>query len=331
MNPEFKKVLLGAAISASFLSLASCKPANSDSESKSLDNFTAGANSKFVFNSCSGSNAVSVSDSKLLGTSVQRLAIRSALSAVPVELQTAFFDSLKGSIAVVSDIHTACKASKLDSGSRDATLACWQPGDTSATIYIKAEAKDADTLRNIRHSVVRSMGYILTDVILKVKQSSEGTKLVENSAFADVKAALAEALLKDIKGNKALTLPASFTSNREVFAAAAFAESFDSYYCSVNSRTTMSATFSETSKIFAEVAAALPEALRSSTPTVKSAESAEMGLWGRWGGGNGPIRQGLSNWGEFRAQGGGLMNFRRFNDGGGLVFQRPWFNPWRWQ
>jgi len=318
----------GAFVALSMLTAAGCKPNAASSDVKSLDNFAAGPNAAFTFNSCSGSNPVTVSDSQLLATTAQKAAIRSALSAVPVELQSAFFGDLKGTIAVVKDIKSACKTSALDAGSQDSTLACWQPGETSASIYVKAEDTEANTDRNIRHSVVRALGYILTDVILKVKQSPEGTRLAENDAFAEVKSTLGAALIKDIKAGKTLSLPASATSNRKAFDDSAFAESFDSWYCSSASREKMASSFPETHKLFVDVAAVLPEGLN--TQTAAGVESSAFGLWGRWGAGNGPIRQGLSNWGNFRAQGGGLMNFRRFNNGGGLVFRRPWFNPWRW-
>ena len=331
MNRFFKATSSSSALLLCLMATAGCKKNIQTSETKSLDNFAAGPNAAFTFNSCSGTNQVTVNDSRLIGSSNQKLAMRSALSAVPVELQTAFFDKLNGTISVVKDINSACKTSEGEAGTKDATLACWQPGLTDAQIYIKAEPSEADTIRNIRHSVVRSMGYILTEVVVKVKQTPEGTKLEENAAFNEVKATIANALVKDIKANKSLQLPASYSTNRSAFDNGAFAESFDSWYCSTESQAKMAAGFPETHKLFVEVAAELPAGLTASGTNLTSGDKAEFGMWGRWGGGNGPIRQGLSNWGNFRAEGGGLMNFRRFNNGGGLVFQRPWFNPYRWQ
>lgn len=325
MNSTTKLKLMSIAI---FAAAGACKPTQTVSDANSLDNFTAAEGTAFTFNSCSGSNAVSVSDDKLLATDTERSAIRQALSAVPAELQTAFFETLKGRIAVVKDIASSCKVPAGASGV-DATLACWQPGISDAMIYIKSESSVQDTVRNIRHSVVRSMGYILTDIVMKVRHTPEGTRLVRNEAFETVKGELAAALVVDLKSADGYKLPALYQSDRAAFESGAFAESFDSWYCSAESRAKMLKSFPATHKYFADVAEALPEGLSKTEVTAESNEG--FGLWGRWGAGNGPIRQGLSNWGQFRAEGGGLMNFRRFNDGGGLVFRRPWFNPFRWQ
>lgn len=306
-----------------------CKPTQTTSDANSLDNFTAADGASFTFNSCSGSYPVSVSDDQLLASGEERAAIRSALSAVPVELQSAFFDTLKGKIAVVKDIKSSCKVPAGASGV-DATLACWQPGTGDAVIYIKSESSEKETERNIRHSVVRSMGYILTDIVMKVRQTSEGTKLVRNDAFETAKQELSAALVSDLKSADGRKLPALYYSDRAAFESGAFAESFDSWYCSTESKEKMLAAFPATYKYFADIAEALPEGLSSTDVSANDAGEG-FGLWGRWGRGNGPIRQGLANWGSFRANGGGLMNFRRFNNGGGLVFRRPWFNPARWQ
>jgi hypothetical protein len=325
MNSTTTLKLISVAI---FAAVSACKPTQTVSDANSLDNFTAAEGTAFTFNSCSGTNAVSVSDDKLLGTGNERSAIRSALSAVPAELQAAFFETLKGRIAVVKDITSSCKVPAGVSGV-DATLACWQPGTSDVTVYIRSEASEQDTVRNIRHSVVRSMGYILTDIVMKVRRTSEGTKLVRNDAFETVKSELSAALVADLKSAEGYKLPALYQSDRAAFESGAFAESFDSWYCSAESRAKMLKSFPATHNYFADVAEALPAGLSSTEVTAQSSEG--FGLWGRWGAGNGPIRQGLSNWGNFRAEGGGLMNFRRFNNGGGLVFRRPWFNPFRWQ
>lgn len=307
-----------------------CKADEQQSNTESLDNFAAGKNTVFTFNTCRGTNPVQVNDNQLIASSEQKAEIRFALSAVPVELQTAFFDTLKGSIKIVKNINVSCKNQRVDTG-RDATLACWQPDVDSATIYIKAEDNDSDTLRNISHSVVRAMGYILTDVVLKANKTKEGTKLKDNAAFIQVKRELAEELVKDLRAGKTYQIPAIFKTDRAEFDKGAFAESFDSWYCWPESREKMAQNFSNTYGYFSDIAAILPEALSADVSSFVSTEPAGMSLWGRWGGGNGPIRQGFANWGGFRAEGGGLMNFRRFNDGGGLVFQRPWFNPFRWE
>lgn len=309
---------------------AACKPEAQKSDLQSLDNFTAEEGTAFTFNSCSGSYKTSAPDNKLVASANEQAAIRSALSAVPVELQDAFFETLNGKIAVVKDIGTSCQV-PAGSNATDATLSCWQPGTDNTTIFIKSEASEADTIRNIRHSVVRAMGYVLTDIILKIKQTPEGTKLERNEAFETVKAELTEALVSDLKKTPGYKLPALYSTDRNAFSAAAFAESFDSWYCSTASKNKMQTAFPKTYKYFAGIADILPAGLSGQMMAETQPEEGDgLSLWGRWGAGNGPLRQGLSNWGGFRANGGGLVNFRRFNSGGGLIFRRPWFNPARW-
>lgn len=328
MNSMSKLTKTIAATSLILSASVACKPKSSETETKSLDNFTAGPDTAFTFNSCSGSNQVQVKISQLLASGSQQTAIKEALSAVPVELQSAFFDTLKGTISVVRDIKAACPDKASVTG-EDATLACWQPGEANASIYIKAEEKESETIRNIRHAVVRSMGFILTDVILKVSPSNEATLLKDNAAIQQVRKELTEALVKDIKSNKEAQLPALYNADRTEFEKAAFAESFDSWYCSKESNKKMEKLFSKTHTYFSGIAADLPAGLRGEK-FEDGTEQEGMNLWGRFGGGNGPLRQGLSNWGNFRSNGGGLVNFGRFNSGGGLIFQRPWFNPARW-
>jgi hypothetical protein len=175
------------------------------------------------------------------------------------------------------------------------------------------------------------MGYVLTDVILKVKQSSGEALEVENPALVQVKKDVATALTKDTEKSKDYRIPSSLKSDEIRYNDAAFAEAFDSYYCSVASQSKMASSFPETFAIFSEIAAVLPQGLRG-TLDISAADSevaasantvqnqSSFSLWGRWGRGNGPIRQGFSNWGSYRSNGGGFMNFRRWGGGGRLFF-----------
>lgn len=308
-----------------------CKPSGELSRTKSLDNFTSKDRTKLTYNSCSGRNAVRALDSSLRGDSQQVDAIKTALTAVPVELQTAFFQDLKGSINVVKDITGVCGAKNSAQGSADDLLACWRGGEAGISIFIKEEKSTTLTDRNIKHSTVRMMGYVLTDVILKVKQSSGEALEVENPALVQVKKDVATALTKDTEKSKDYRIPSSLKSDEIRYNDAAFAEAFDSYYCSAASQSKMATSFPETFAIFSEIAAVLPQGLAgtldmsgaqsqvaSASNTVNNDNS--FSLWGRWGRWNGPIRQGFSNWGSYRSNGGGFMNFRRWGGGGRLFF-----------
>jgi hypothetical protein len=95
----------------------------------------------------------------------------------------------------------------------------------------------------------------------------------------------------------------------------------------------MAKDFPRTHEIFDEISAVLPAGLTGSLQSGGEQASAmnsdqsigsdsAFSLFGRWGWGNGPVRQAFSNWGSFRSNGGGFMNFRRWNNGGGLFFRR---------
>jgi hypothetical protein len=314
------------------LGATGCKQSSDLSRSKSLDNFTSKDPSKLNYNSCAGRYPAQAPGASLRGDSKQVETIKTALTAVPVELQTAFFEDLKGSISVVKDITGLCGASSADSASADSLLACWRGSDAGISIFVKEGETAALTERNIKHSTVRMMGYVLTDVILKIKNSGGEALVVENPALVQVKKDVAAALTKDAEKSKDYRIPSSMKSDETRYNDAAFAEAFDSYYCSAASQSKMATNFPETFAIFSEIAAILPQGLAgtldvstaetqvaSASNSVKSQDS--FSLWGRWGWGNGPLRQGFSNWSNFRSNGGGFMNFRRWGSGGRLFFR----------
>lgn len=317
---------------APIMGTTGCKPSSDLSRSKSLDNFTSKDPSKLTYNSCSGRYLAQVPRSSLRGDSEQVDAIKTALTAVPLELQTAFFQDLKGSISVVKDIAGLCGASSADSASADSLLACWRGSDAGISIFVKEGETAALTERNIKHSTVRMMGYVLTDVILKIKNSGGEALVVENPALVQIKKDVATALTKDAEKSKDYRIPSAMRTDETRYNDAAFAEAFDSYYCSAASQSKMASNFPETFAIFSEIAAILPQGLAgtldtsgastqvaSASDTVKNQDS--FSLWGRWRQGNGPLRQGFSNWSNFRSNGGGFMNFRRWNSGGRLFFR----------
>lgn len=313
------------------ISVAGCKPGAQISTTKSLDNFSSKDGSKLTYNSCSGLNRTEETSGRLIGSARDTAAMRAALTAVPTELQTAFFKDLQGSIKVVKDIASTCGANYSAGQSADNLLACWRGGESGIGIFVKEESDANLTERNIRHSVVRMMGYVLSDVVLKVKKSSGDAEIAENSALASMKKDLAAALSEDTEKSKDYRIPASVRADETKYANAAFAEAFDSFYCSAASKAKMASNFPNTYELFSELAAELPQSLtgksasggQASSVATSQPNGAESGfaLWGRWGWGNGPIRQAFSNWWDYRSSGGGFMNFRRWGNGGGFFFE----------
>lgn len=321
------------AVCAAALAFNGCKRQESMSQTKSLDNFTSKNGAKLTFNSCSGAEAVTVSSDQLRGSSLAVSAMRKALTAVPAELQKAFFSDLQGAINVVPDISSICGVKAAAQESADDLLACWRGGESGIGIFIKAEADQKLTERNIRHSVVRMMGYVLTDVIMKSKREGSEAAIADNPALASIKKDIATALKTDTEKSKDYRIPDHLNSDDSKFADAAFAEAFDSFYCSAESQAKMAKSFPKTFSMFQEIASVLPQGLagtldpaettsQGSNVSANGETNQEFGLWGRWGWGNGLIRQGFSNWRNYRANGGGIMHFRRWNNGGGFFFRR---------
>jgi len=369
---EFAPVALVALITALSAPVGGCKrtTAPSQSETKSLDNFAGG---EFVVNSCMGREAVVAPQSSLHADPASIKTLNEVLGAVPTELQTAFFDGLRGEIRVVADHRAACRTKSTgSSAAREDLVSCWQPSEDgkSVTIFIRKGESNDETSRNIRHATVRAFGYVLSQIIVKIRQTAQGSELGENAAFDEVKSEIAQSFILDVAGSKDFKLenltamldqsvvaeglsegertaawkamPAG--SRKTEFMDAVFAEAFDSWQCSSSTRGKMAASFSRTAAAFAPVMDELRLALGPNPPAASSDgdganvpamgaasdSKSGLGLWGRWGSGNGPIRQGLSNWGSFRREGGGLFNARRWGEGGGFVFRRPFFAPWRW-
>jgi hypothetical protein len=318
------KLTLNTTIILAIASLAACKSQDkAESRTNSLDNLAAAEG--YTLNSCSGNNPVLAKDGTISGDAVYQKEIRTSLSALPTQLQSAFFDDLNGSIVMTKDIAKACAD---DQGSHSESMgltSCYQaPGGNAIVIFIKQEADHAKTIQNIRHSTVRSFGYVMTEVMLKIDHSNSGTKNIENSALETVKADIRKAFIANVQGNKKYDLQKAKAQSADTV----FAETFDSYYCSNASRSVLKREFakegSNVYKMYQEIDQQILGML-SDTTTV-AAQGDSLSLWGRWGWGNGPIRQGFRNWANWRAQGNGLFNFRRAARGGGFVVNRArWF------
>lgn len=333
------KLAMLASIGLAFFVLPSCKKAEKTSGTKTLDNFTSsGKVEDFTWNDCKGTEKVTVPHTQLLGNSTEKDAIREALSALPVEMQDAFFKSMNGKIAIVSDINTSCKVPPSSAGI-DATLSCWQLGTNNVQIFIKAEtapvqsgttmlsAQEA-TVRNIKHSVVRSFAFVLTDIIMQTPATA-GSMPTESKGSIQLRKEIGDILVTDLKALK-MNVPPLYKSDRDVFEKAAFAESFDSWYCSATSRSNME-KFKKSHSYFAMVAQDLPKVLRGEYyGAAQSDPAVGAQLLGMQNNGCVPLQQGSQSWAEFRNSGGGLFNYNRAASGGGYIFRRPWFNPFRW-
>lgn len=323
-----------------------CKPADPiASQVQSLDNLAGGE----TVNACGGPHhplptAIIKADSEQVNE------VKQALTALPASLQSAFFEDLQGQIIVQKDL-SGCK--------KDAVTSCWaSAGDSSVAVYIKDAGNAAQTTQNIRHAMVRSFGYMTVQLLLKLKNEPQGTVLTDNPQLAEFKSDLAVTFLDDVAKNPKYALKAfknslsgplldeksksadrraewnkqSQTAKGETFMDTVLAEAFDSWYCSAKSRATFEKEFGGTYTLIKAYVETLEmgfagqfKADVATTTADEAANGQGFGLWGRWGGGNGPLRQSFSNWGAWRSEGRGLFNFGRAQQGGGWIFPRASF------
>ncbi len=305
-------------------------------------------------NSCRGTHSVIVSNDQLrLENDAQVQAAQAALSAVPEDLQRAVFlaPQLRTRVVLASvSLESHCPAAKALPG-RD-LKSCFAPSadGQGLSIYIQREESDAKTIANIHHSLVRSVGAILSEVIFD-RQSQTDSQI--HAEYLQNRATLSAAFLADsaqkvnlldstlslLLGQEILATGISVETRQQrllanasqaqvdAFMHAVAADAFDSNFCSTGSPGSTLAVFQ---RDFPGTYSVYQSLFASEFGAAMASSTTSLNLWGRWGPGNGPIRQGLSNWGQYRASGGGLFNVRRWNNGGGFVFQRPWFAPWRW-
>jgi hypothetical protein len=221
-------------------------------------------------------------------------AMDTALSAVPTNLQLLFV-GLGGKIVVGKNTDANCRgritsdaARTFASEGQTAIKSCWDvdegllakrlelvqnyQGDGTEqdpaaaseaskapiTIYVNADAKD------VRHATVRIFSYILSQVLVTIADSGNGsiTLGASNDAFTSAKVDLANALLADVKRNSKYDLSLfrriAQPDSRE-FQDYVFAEAFDSWYCNAETRSLMASDFSTSHGIFAAMAAELED------------------------------------------------------------------------
>jgi hypothetical protein len=342
------------------LTAISCKATEHKSEVSSLDNF---AGSSHTVNSCQGNYRIVAGAYQIDAPKKYFGAIEKSLTAVPVNIQEAFFKDFDGTIEVVSNIKAACSAQNGIQNDSNGLLSCWQTKNENAiAIYIKEEATSVKTIQNIRHAMVRSFGYFVSEVMLKATNTENGTELVENSDMTTVKRDMAFYLLANMNANPKYDLnkvlgsipSGAFSANKslnenrmrwdrlrnsprvEKFSDSVFAETFDSFYCSSESRARLQQDFGlknfDIYESYLEIDREVEGMFSSSASLVgdEGVEDGGMSLWGRWGRGNGPLRNGFRRWGTFRQSGRGFFNFRRARAGGGFVFNHGGFGR-RWR
>jgi hypothetical protein len=315
----------------------SCKKTPPTSDLQTLDNL-AGSKTEYE---CRGSYPLSLKNRAQLGDPQYAASAESALTALSPDLQVGIFDQL-GTTVVYSkqDIGTACKQSPAEAGSPESLRSCYVMQGDKPVIHVLVFDDAQKSKKNIEHAMLRSALAVFSDTILEAPDNktpplAETKSDLTRAFLADLATmnklnALPDQLPADLKSadtNKRDQALKSQASNESVkqLVSNVVVDSLHSYLCSsspndaTSSRAVFERDFKATWAVFSQTFAL----------DLGGAQES-FGLWGRWGYGNGPLRQGLSNWGSYRSAGGGLFNARRFSNGGGFVFQRPWFNPWRW-
>ena len=241
------------------MTVVGCKGELLTSDTKSLNNFARGSGD-VARNVCSGNNQVvmgiksewdHVDFSRVPSDQVPGLkqALKQSLSAVPSNLQQAYF-GLGGKIIFSSNLNAAsqsagelsCQRSAAnDQFSSEGTArvdSCWMVDPKTMQLVVLMNP----SVESVQHSTVRSFGYILSQVLTKLSMDDSG-KLIrqDDAAFQQLLSAIAKAVVSDAQkpGSKY-----SFAVNKsliqtEEFKYFAFAESFDSYYCNAELRTSM--------------------------------------------------------------------------------------------
>ncbi len=329
------------------VALFACKQPSGNiptSSTSSLDNFSGAS---LTTNVCQGSGKVVAKATQVVGSEQYKSTINRVLSAVPLALQNAFFRDMRGRLILTEDIANDCH------NSTDTTLiSCWQIVGGTPAIFVKqetaagsAQKNTVATEENINHATLRAFAYFLSEFLVKL--DSSGQNLVENEVFTSFKSELGLALVQDVaagasKGYRlaafsnflppsilgADVTPAKRTEawktlppdvvNR--FGDLALAEAYDSLHCSGETTAKLRSDFTGVEPIIVAASREIDAGLNGDV-----SGGSGMNLYGRWGAGNGPVRQGLRNWSSFRRSGGGAFNFRRAANGGGFIGRRRIF------
>jgi hypothetical protein len=305
--------------------LSGCNVNSGNSGTESLDNFARAGEAVLHNNSCQGSykliDDLFSPDVDLVNIHVEdnnqraiiQSRVESALRAVPTEIQVAYF-GLGGIIEVTPQAHAICsqnldekqKSRMAEGGSK--IKGCWKhqtdylegsdgsfTEDQRVVMYIDSDEK------SIEHALVRTFGYVLSQVLVKLDHDVAGGQLVnvkDDPHFTSAKEQITLAFLKDVAASNGkynlanyvdmigtdvisadeLTRRSGWDSLRAAKPSAAasfmdyvFAESFDSYYCSAETRKVMTNDFAGTAAAFAPVSEAI-DALSSELGQVDTTE-----------------------------------------------------------
>jgi hypothetical protein len=338
-----KSVLFILILSTTF----SCKARQEASQTKALDNLAGGD----VSYDCFGEHpepTIDVLQSK--EESFRSEAVARALTAIPPNIFKAVFQDQKTKVVFSEkDLSSAEICPGAATYSKEALAGCFKPnkkGD-APIIYIKVSSDPKETMVNIQHTLVRSVAAVLSYTILDAPPANGS----DSESYADARAELAASFLSDLDTQNKLdeaditkVFPKASVAkgadqtarSKSIIAAKSeeavdnathtvFIDAMHSYLCNASqSRVVFKKSFPNTWESFN--VAFVPDLGVGSDDTTASAEESKSGaakegfsMWGRYGAGNGPLRQGLSNWGAHRASGGGLLNARRFANGGGYI------------
>jgi hypothetical protein len=282
--------------------VSSCKPPKSDSSLKTLDNFAAGRRVKT--NVCSGDPAVSKDtgldlvltalkgriswETKGDKNAMEQAALK-AFAAVPADVQGLFL-GLGGRIIITDKANSICtdserqmtdvikdqlKKEELKALSEDlnSVTACYlfappsiYKEETGVNGQLVAVVLSAN-VSEIQHSLVRSIGYMVSHVFSKLVVTEDDGQVAwmsaDNPSAEALKQQVADGFLKDVSNSSFASRFAKYqkdgqasNSEKRWFNNFVFAEAFDSFYCNVHSNDdkntlkTMIASFPSTYSAF---------------------------------------------------------------------------------
>ncbi len=290
---------------------AGCNNKETGSAPGSLDNFARSSEATLHDNMCVGSYDliddlfsadvdvinIHVADDK--ARTIIQSRVESALRAVPTEIQVAYF-GLGGIIEVTPQTHAICsqnldeqqKIRMAEGGSK--IKGCWKhqtdylesangeiTEDQRVVMYI-----DTD-VGSIEHALVRTFGYVLSQVLVKLDHDVANGKLINGANdehFTAAKEQITLAFLKDVANSNGKynldrfkDMIGSDVINTDALARRSgwdllvknkpkaaqsfmdyvFAEAFDSQYCGTGTREIMNQDFPETAEAFYPVSNAI--------------------------------------------------------------------------
>lgn len=310
--------------------LMSCKRPAATTDLQTLDHL-AGGNQKYQ---CQGNYPLVVKDLSALGAEPYASIAKKALTSLSENLQESIFNKLSTRIEYTKE-NLVSKCPGAATYTSEALQSCY--AGEKPVIYVSVSEDLVASTHNIEQAMIRSALAVFTDTLLSVDDK-------QTPSFTDVKIELTSAFLSDLQTAGKLTAVAGplvpelkdqdrtkrdtalrATKDQEttqMFMTTVVVDSLHSYMCHTSSRTVFQSSFPATWEVFSRTFA-----LDLQNP---QSQPGSFGLWGRWGYGNGPLRQASANWVDHRRSGGGLFNARRYyQGGGGFVIRRGLFGQYR--